>query len=90
MEKVNILGGHQYQHYILTLTHLFDDNSGDHSEKGSSCTSNVVEESPPQLAAQSEDEQTSSDEDTDSGDEEKLEEELIFMDLVSMHIVDLC
>ena len=48
---------------IRTLTHLFDDNQGDHSEKGSSCTSNVVEELPPQLAAQSEDEQTSSDED---------------------------
>ena len=40
-----------------------------------------------QPTAQSESEQTSSDEDIDPGDEEKLE--LIFMDLVSMDVVDL-
>ena len=33
---------------------------------------------------------TCTESDSDSDDEEKLEEQLIFMDLVSMNIVDLC
>ena len=65
-------------------------NLGDHSEKSSSSICDV-QDPPPQSAAQLEkDEDTCTDSDSDSDDEEKLEEELIFMDLVSMNIVDLC